>query len=47
MFYSFNASDTASVVSYVGGIVGDFMPLILIILGVSIGLFVVSKIFKL
>ena len=47
MFYTFNSTDTASLISYVGGIVGDFMPLILIILGVSIGLFVVAKIFKL
>jgi len=47
MFYTFSAGDTSTTIAYIGGIVGDFMPLILIVLSVSVALFIVAKVFHL
>jgi hypothetical protein len=47
MIYTFSATDTTALIGYIGGVVGDFLPVILIVLAVSIGLFIVSKVFHL
>ncbi len=47
MFYTFTAENASTTINYIGGIVGDFMPLILIVLSISLGLLIVRKIFNL
>ena len=47
MIYTFSADNVSTTIAYIGGVVGDFMPLILIVLSVSIGLIIVKKIFHL
>jgi hypothetical protein len=46
MFYTVTSQDVSTLTGYVAGIVGDFMPIILLILGVTIGLYVFNKIAK-
>ena len=46
MFYTVTSQDITTLTGYISGIIGDFMPIILIILGVTIGLYVFNKIAK-
>ncbi len=41
---TFSPSDITTITDYIGDIVGDFMPLIVIFFGISIGFWVVNKI---
>lgn len=36
LVYQFNATDTASILSTAGGLVGDFLPIIVIFVGITI-----------
>lgn len=42
----FNASSTAEVVNWAGTIVGDLMPLLVIIIGLAIGAWVIRAIIQ-
>lgn len=46
MFIDIDASDVSSTLAYAGGLVKDFMPLIVVILGIGIGVFVIGFIAK-
>lgn len=46
MIYTFTNTDIQTLTGYISGIVGDMMPLILIVLGITIGLYVFNKITK-
>jgi hypothetical protein len=43
-FFTIGPGDIATMTAYAGGIVGDFLPLLLVVIGVSLGIFVVGKI---
>jgi len=47
MFYTFTADNASTTIGYIGGIIGDFWPLLLIIISVSVAMLIVSKVFKL
>lgn len=42
MFFEFSTSSIASVLGYTGELIGDAMPLIVVILGIGIGLWILS-----
>lgn len=46
MFYTISSSDLTTLNGYISGIIGDFFPIILIVLGVSIGMYVFRRITK-
>lgn len=46
MFYTITSQDITTLNSYVAGIVGDFFPIILVVLGVTIGMYVFNRITK-
>jgi len=39
-FITFTASDTASVIDYAGDLITDLSPLLLIVVGVAVGIFI-------
>jgi hypothetical protein len=43
-FFTITQNDVSSSLGYAGSLVGDFLPLLLVIVGISIGIFVVGKI---
>ncbi len=49
MFYlfTFTANDVNGVVGWAGEVVGDVMPLLIVIIGVAIGVWVITSIFHL
>ena len=46
MFYSVTQNDITTMLSYTTGLIGDFMPVILVVIGVSIAMYVFRKITK-
>ena len=44
MFFNIGETEIDTMLSYVSGIIGDLMPIILIILGVSVALFIFGRI---
>lgn len=46
-FFEFNETHIADILGYVGDLVGDLMPLIVLILGITIGLWVIQIIVNL
>ena len=44
MFISIGSTDTSTLISYAGNIISDFWPIILIVLGVSIGLLILRNV---
>jgi hypothetical protein len=46
MFFTFAEGDITTLISYITGMIGDFMPLILIVLGVSISMYIFNRITK-
>jgi hypothetical protein len=46
MFFTITPTDMTTLTGYFTGLVGDFMPLILFVIGVSLGMYVFKKIFK-
>jgi hypothetical protein len=46
MFFTFQSTDITTLIGYITGMIGDFMPLILIVLGVSISMYIFNRITK-
>lgn len=44
MFITITETDTDNLISYAGNIISDFWPIILIILGISVGLLILRNI---
>lgn len=44
MFISISSGDTSTLISYAGNIISDFWPIILIVLGVSVGLLILRNV---
>jgi hypothetical protein len=43
-FFTITQDNVSTSLAYAGNLVGDFLPLLLVIVGISIGVFVVGKI---
>ena len=46
MFLTITTENISTLTGYISGMIGDFMPLILVVLGVSISMFIFNKITK-
>jgi hypothetical protein len=46
MFLTIAPADITTLTGYIAGMVGDFLPLILVAIGVSVGMFIFNKVFK-
>jgi hypothetical protein len=46
MFYTVTAGDITTLNGYITGMIGDFMPIILVILGITIAMYVFNRITK-
>lgn len=46
-FFSFEEADITAIIGHAGDIVGDTMPLLIVILGIGIGLWVIRVILNL
>jgi len=46
MFFTITSGNITTMTGYIAGLVGDFMPIILIVIGVSIGMYIFNRIFK-
>jgi hypothetical protein len=46
MFFEILPADITTLTGYISGLIGDFMPIILIILGITVGLFIFRQITK-
>jgi len=46
MFFELTQTDVDTMLGYMGGLIGDLMPLILVMLGISIALFIFRSISK-
>jgi hypothetical protein len=46
MFFDISELDITTLTGYIGGLIGDFMPIILIVLGVSVAMFIFNRITK-
>ena len=44
MFYTVTETDITTLTDVTGGLIGDFMPIILVVLGVIIAMYVFKKI---
>jgi len=47
MFFTISEQNISDILGYAGDLIGDMMPLIVLILGLAIGVFVVRILFKL
>lgn len=45
MFYQVTSNDITSLVNTAGGLIGDFMPIVAVILGVTVAMFIYGKFF--
>jgi len=46
MFLTITTENISTLTGYISGMVGDFMPIILIVLGVSISMYIFNKLTK-
>jgi len=46
MFFNIESTDIATMTSYISGLVGDFMPIIMVILGITLAMYIFRKITK-
>lgn len=46
MFFTISSGDITTLLGYITGLIGDFMPLILISIAVSVAMFIFNRIFK-
>jgi hypothetical protein len=46
MFFTITSGDITTMTGYITGLVGDFMPLILIVVGISIAMYIFNRITK-
>jgi predicted RND superfamily exporter protein len=44
-FFSINASDTSAILGYGSDLVGNFMPILVILIGIAIAVFIIRAIF--
>jgi predicted RND superfamily exporter protein len=44
-FFSINASDTNSIIGYGSDLIGNFMPILVILIGIAIAVFIIHAIF--
>lgn len=46
MFFTITSDNITTLLGYISGMVGDFMPVILIVIGVSVAMFIFNKLTK-
>ena len=46
MFFTITTDNINTLTGYISGLVGDFMPIILVVLGVSIAMYIFNRITK-
>jgi len=46
MFVTITTENINTMTGYISGILGDFMPLIMVVLGISLAMFIFRKIIK-
>ncbi len=46
MFFTISEGNITTLTGYISGLVGDALPLILVILGISVGMFIFRQITK-
>jgi len=46
MFFTITEGNMTTLIGYITGLVGDFMPLILIVVGISIAMYIFNRITK-
>lgn len=46
MFFTISGDNITTLTGYIAGLVGDALPLILVILGISVGMFIFRQITK-
>jgi len=46
MFFSIESTDISTMTGYMSGLIGDFMPVIMVVLGVTLAMFIFRKITK-
>jgi len=46
MFLTITSGDITTLTGYISGMIGDFMPLILVVLGVTISMYIFNRITK-
>jgi len=46
MFFTISGDNITTLTGYISGLVGDALPLILVILGISVGMFIFRQITK-
>jgi hypothetical protein len=44
-FFSINASDTNSIIGYGSDLIGNFMPILVVLIGIAIAVFIIRAIF--
>jgi len=45
-FFDIQASDTASIIGYGSDLIGNFMPVLVILIGIAIAVFIIRAIFS-
>ena len=46
MFFTITSDNITTLLGYISGMVGDFMPVILIVIGVSVAMFIFNRLTK-
>jgi len=46
MFFTIESTDISTMTSYISGLVGDFMPIIMVVLGITLAMYIFRKITK-
>jgi len=46
MFFTIGSEDIATMTSYISGMIGDFMPIIMVVLGITLAMYIFKKITK-
>lgn len=46
MFVTITAENITTMTGYISGLLGDFMPLIMVVLGISLAMYIFRKIIK-
>ena len=46
MFATITAENITTMTGYISGLLGDFMPLIMVVLGISLAMYIFRKIIK-
>lgn len=46
MFFTIESTDISTMTGYISGLVGDFMPVIMVVLGITLAMYIFKKITK-